>query len=141
MTNSSSIDPVTIQAYRETHYIVESETPVTLRVGERNVALAALHKEAGVESSAFVTAWNPFSQKHDDDLNARRQEALADDLARLGVTVMDGEGKHPVDGWGEPSFLVLGISLEAAKELGARNEQNAIVWAGADAVPQLVLLR
>lgn len=36
---------------------------------------------------------------------------------------------------------MLRISLEAAKELGARYEQNAIVWAGADAMPQLILLR
>ena len=31
--------------------------------------------------------------------------------------------------------------VEAAKALGTRLEQNAIVWAGGDAVPQLILLR
>jgi len=36
---------------------------------------------------------------------------------------------------------VPGLSLEASKSLGARFEQNAIVWSGADAVPQLILLR
>src|SRR5690349_17401467 len=141
MSFTSKLDPATIQAYRETHYLVEGKTPMTLRVGERNEALAALQSEAGVESSAFVTAWNPYSQKHDDDLNARRQEELADELAKLGVKVIEGEGKHPVDEWGERSFLVLGISLEASKQLGTRYEQNAIVWAGADAVPRLILLR
>lgn len=70
MPNSSIIDPATIQAYHETHFIIEGDTPMTLRVGERNEALAALHKEVGVGFSAFVTAWNPYSQKHDDDLNA-----------------------------------------------------------------------
>lgn len=114
---------------------------MTLRVDERNEALAALHKEAGVESSAFVTAWNPYSQKHGDDLNGRRQKELADELGKLSLRVIEGVGKHPVDKWGEPSFLVLGISLEAARELGARYEQNAIVWAGTDAMPQLISLR
>jgi len=51
-------------------------------------------------------------------------------------------GQHPSNRWApEPSFLVLGLSLEAAKALGSRHEQNAIVWCGIDATPQLVLLR
>jgi hypothetical protein len=36
---------------------------------------------------------------------------------------------------------VLGMALDAAQEVGRRYGQNAIVWAGADAVPELVLLR
>ena len=42
---------------------------------------------------------------------------------------------------GEASYLIFGLTLEAAKMLGMRLEQNAIVWAGVDAVPQLILLR
>ena len=36
---------------------------------------------------------------------------------------------------------MVGLAQEAAKALGTRLEQNAIVWAGGDAVPQLILLR
>lgn len=36
--------------------------------------------------------------------------------------------------------LVLGLALEAAKSLGNAYEQNAVIWCGADAVPNLVLL-
>ena len=54
----------------------------------------------------------------------------------------EGMGEHPSGQWpGEPSFLILGLPLDAAKQLGARHEQNAIVWCGTDAVPQLILLR
>jgi hypothetical protein len=42
---------------------------------------------------------------------------------------------------GEASYLIFGLTLEAAKALRTRLEQNAIVWTGADAVPQLILLR
>jgi hypothetical protein len=35
----------------------------------------------------------------------------------------------------------LGISRQQAMDLGDRLEQNAIVWCGPDAVPELVLLR
>ncbi|UUZ55406.1 DUF3293 domain-containing protein [Massilia sp. H-1] len=41
----------------------------------------------------------------------------------------------------EPSFLVRGLSLEDASALGRQLRQNAIVWCGADLVPQLILLR
>lgn len=140
MTSSSNIDKDTIKAYLETHYRVEGNAPMTLLVGTPNAALAALHETAQVESSAFITAWNPFSQPHNDEVNARRQEALANELAKLWVKFIDAIGKHPASDWSEPSFLALGLSLETAKELGSRYEQNAIVWAGRDAVPQLGLL-
>ena len=38
------------------------------------------------------------------------------------------------------SFFVLGVSCAAAQSLGRKFEQNAILWCGPDAVPQLFLL-
>ena len=38
-------------------------------------------------------------------------------------------------------MLALGLALEHAKAIARRFEQNAIVWAAADAIPRLVLLR
>lgn len=141
MNTSSTIDPATIQAYRETHYCVEGDASITLLVDQKNDALAALHKAAGVESSAFITAWNPYSRKCDDETNAELQKELIDELTTRGLRFVNGVGRHPASDWAEPSVLVLGVSLEAAKRLGVRYEQNAIVWCGADAVPELVLLR
>ncbi|MFP3700852.1 DUF3293 domain-containing protein, partial [Burkholderia sp. SIMBA_013] len=80
MNSASIINPATIQAYRETHFCVEDDTPFTLQIGQKNDALAALHKAAGVESSAFVTAWNPYSRKCDDETNAELQKKLIDEL-------------------------------------------------------------
>jgi len=141
MNTSSVIDPATIQAYRETYYYVEGDASITLLVDQKNDALAALHKTAGVESSAFVTAWNPYGRKCDDETNAELQRKLTDELTTRGLRFVNGVGRHPESDWAEPSLLVLGISLEAAKRLGVRYEQNAIVWCGASAVPELVLLR
>jgi len=140
--SDSDIPRETIQAYLETHYRVRGDTPTTLKVGETNPTLTALHEAHDAECSAFITACNPFSQSSSDDFNAARQRALADELKQLGFTFIDGIGQHPSNNWpGEASFLVLGLSLEAAKALGTRYGQNAIVWSGADATPQLVLLR
>lgn len=41
----------------------------------------------------------------------------------------------------EPSILILGLSLAAAKVLAEKYQLNAFVWSGVDAMPQLVLLR
>lgn len=41
----------------------------------------------------------------------------------------------------EPSFLLFGLPLETARPLGKKLDQNAIVWFGGDAVPELILLR
>jgi len=139
---ASAIDAATLQAYRETHYRVLGDLPMILLVDQPSAPLAALHRALGVASSAFITAANPFSLRCDDDANARRQQALARDVAKMGLRTIEAAGEHPANGWpAEPSFLVPGLSLEDARALGEKYEQNAVVWSGADAVPRLVLLR
>ncbi|MFD1558426.1 DUF3293 domain-containing protein [Paraburkholderia silviterrae] len=142
MFSDSNIARDTIQAYLETHYEVLGEMPATLQIGQFNPALATLHDARHVACSAFVTACNPLSRRLDPQANAARQEALAHELAALGLTCIEGVGKHPSNQWpGEASFLVLGVTLDAARALGEKHGQNAIVWCGADAVPHLILLR
>ena len=138
----SAIAPATIAAYRETDYWVGGDTPFTLRVGEFSPALAALHEARRVDSSAFITACNPFSRALDAAANAERQAALLHDLRQRRLGCVEGIGQHPSGDWpGEPSMLVLGIALDEARALGHAYEQNAIVWVGADATPRLMLLR
>jgi hypothetical protein len=138
----SDIPRDTIQAYLETHYHVRGNAPTTLKIGETNATLAVLHRAADVECSAFVTAFNPFSGEQPADVNAARQQELARVLAQRGLTTIDGLGEHPTNGWdGEASFLALGLALDDAIQLGKQHGQNAIVWAGIDAMPQLILLR
>ena len=138
----SVIAQSSIQAYLETDYHVHGAMRVTLNVGVANACLAALQRSHSVESSAYVTACNPFSKALDDSSNDARQAVLARELHQHGLIHISGIGQHPTNGWpGEQSFLVLGLSREDAKMLGARHEQNAIVWCGPDAVPELALLR
>ena len=134
-----------IQAFLETHYRVHQDVPdappLTLRVGQASAALAALHRTHGVDCSAFLTAYNPFAQQVDDASNLQRQEALRQEVSRRSLVFLPGEGQHPTNGWpAEPCVLVLGLSLEAAKVMGRKHEQAAIVWSGPTAVPLLVLL-
>jgi hypothetical protein len=90
----------------------------------------------------FVTAYNPKGKSLDDAANVKRQEGLREELRGRRLRCIDGVGMHPSNGWpAESSFLVLGIGLDEARELGARWGQDAVVWCGMDAVPRLVLLR
>lgn len=142
MFSDSAIDRNTIQAYLETDYRVHGDVSSTLRVGVVCPELAALHQGHQADCSAFITACNPFSQAFDEAANAERQAALARELTQRSLTFIDGVGQHPSNQWpSEASFLVLGLTLEAARTLGIRLEQNAIIWSGIDAVPQLILLR
>jgi hypothetical protein len=138
----SRVPADTVQAYRETLFVVQGDHPIMLRIGERNDSILSLYVETQSDCCAFITACNPYSEPLNDVANAERQARLERGLAGQGWKFFPGLGKHPSGDWlGEPSFLVLGVSREEAKALGERFEQNAIVWCGADAVPELVLLR
>lgn len=131
-----------VQAFRETEYRVLDEQPFTLRVDEASPELLDRYRQFRVNCSAFITACNPYSVCVDDAENQARQAELAKELSSRGLTFIDGVGQHPSNNWpGEISILALGMDLEAAKALGNRYEQNAILWAGADGVPLLILLR
>ncbi len=142
MTTNSAIDPDTLRAYRETEYRVLGPTPFTLRNGEHSAPLAEMHAACQASSSAFITACNPHSVLLSEVENAQAQTALAHELAQAGLACLPGIGADPTGDWPvEPSFLVLGITQDAAEALARRFNQNAILWSGPDAVPQLVLLR
>lgn len=143
-----------IRAYRETHFRVAASVPgsallpgelfleagFVLQVGQPSAALQALHRAAGVKCSAFITACNPFSQALTPKQNQERMNVLRAELGRQSLTYLNGEGVHPNGQWpGEASVLVLGISREAAQRMGEHWEQNAIVWCGEDAVPELLV--
>jgi hypothetical protein len=137
----SEIPQVTLTAYLKTDYRVFSKPLFTLRVNQTSEPLAKLLQQHKTNCAAFITACNPFSRKLDDAANAARQAELARELTQRGLNFIQGEGRHPSGRWVEPSYLVLGLSLDDAKALGMRFEQNAVVWCGSDTVPKLVLLR
>lgn len=139
---STSIAPDVLESYRETDYLVFSDPLIRLKVDTHHPALAALHAQKGVECSAFLTAWNPHGGWATPDENGSRMAALMASLDRRGVEMLPALGRHPTSGRpGEGSLLALGLGLEEAKELGLVYLQDAIVWAGKDATPRLILLR
>ena len=67
---------------------------------------------------------------------------LGRELRGLYPIVIEGAGADPTGAWPpENSYFALGADLDAARAIGLRYRQDAVVWAGLDAVPQLILLR
>ena len=112
---------------------------VVLHVGVHSPALAALHRSRGVESSAFITAWNPGSRPLGKEENQARNEALARDAFAAGFQLLRGEGHSPDRDWCEESYLVLGIGRREALALARKHGQVAFLSMGAQAVPELVI--
>ncbi|HEU5302497.1 MAG TPA: DUF3293 domain-containing protein [Acidimicrobiia bacterium] len=79
--------------------------------------------------ASFVTAHNPGGPVIDDATNARRHEALLDDVARHGWTWWPAVGGEPGGSHTEDGVLLLDTSIDDALALAARFDQDAIyVW-------------
>jgi hypothetical protein len=117
---------------------VDASPPFGLRVNEPCSELAVRYKKAKVDCCAYITARNPFSKNLNEASKTDRQATLERELQHRCLNFISGIGQHPGNHWpGEPSFLILGLSLEAAKIMGRKYEQNALVWAGPDMTPKL----
>lgn len=131
-----------ILAYTTTDFRVLEPQAFTLRVGQHSADLQSLYVELGVTCAGYLTAWNPFSEEASEVDNENAQRQLLRQLSIEGFLALNALDLDPSGDWpGEESVFVPGLSLDRAKLLGSEFGQNAIVWAGSDAVPQLVLLR
>ena len=130
------IDSSLRQKYLDTDYIISDDPPLLMKVGEQSDDLRVLLGSMGVESAAFITAWNPHSEKLTDDENDDRQAVLLTDIEkmRLNYLVGYGQGKD----WQEYSYFVLGIDKDQATAMATRFEQNAYVWIGPAGIPELI---
>lgn len=96
-------------------------------------------RQRALKSWAFITACNPRSEPLAPEENHLRQADLRDYLLSLGYSIFPGRGIAEEPGWPpEKSFLILGISREAAVRLGTMLEQIAIVAGEHGAVADLV---
>ena len=140
--HQTELDHALVAAYRATRYRVFASPPFELKVDRPSAALNSLMQTAGVRAAAFITAWNPRGETRAPEFNRERQDALRQALRDGGLHFVEGFGAHADDErLGEESLLALGLDRRAAGTLGARFEQNAILWSGSNAVPRLILLR
>jgi Protein of unknown function (DUF3293) len=131
--------PELLEAYKLTVYtIAGSEGSLTLHVGQHSEWLARELGNHNASCAAFVTAYNPGSELQPDTSNRLRNAEMlrmVQDRPFLVVDAIAPDGRWPV----EKGYLVFGLEKERALHIGRAFGQVAILWAGADAVPEVVL--
>lgn len=117
------------EAYRATSFF--AETPLgqlCLRDGDAHADLDTLLERYAVDSWAYITAYNPASDRLSEAENRHRQGQLEAAIGSAGYVFFRGQGIGQDQQWPpEPSVLVLGISKEEARELGRKFGQVAIL--------------
>ena len=141
--HASKLGPGLIAAYRAAHFRVDGEPPFTMIVDVPSPSLRRLMRERGHAAAMFITGWNPGGKRLPRVENELRQRQLREDLRAAGFGWVTGAGSDPTQVWpdDEASVLVLGVDRAAACRWGLAQAQNAVLWAGDDAVPRLLLLR
>jgi hypothetical protein len=117
-------------AYAEAVFDVEApDGTATLSVGRPSVDLPpSLHGRR----LAVVTAYNPGAKRPGEEVNSRVNDLLRVVIEAAGWSYLLGVGRSPSGDHAEPSFAVIDISDEQAKDLGARFDQACVFyWDGA----------
>ena len=142
MLAHTKISAEKIAAYRATDYrFGEGADAITLRIDEASSALESLYVRLAHTRGVFITAFNPYGEVHGDEANEAAHLRLGRELKELHAIVMEGAGADPKAVWPqEKSYFSLGADLEAARVLGRRYRQDAVVWVGRNAIPKLILL-
>ena len=129
-------------AYLSTTYraFIVNQNQLDLIVGQSNHTLDQLLSSVGLDSYAFITAWNPFSKTVSIEENHTANESLKSELGQYRIYEGIGIPKQPSKWEGEHSFLILGINKDEAIRLGTKYEQNAIIYGEAGSQPELLML-
>ena len=140
---SSEIPADLIARYRAADYRAGSgSAAIMLRIDQYSESLSQLLATSGQQCAVVITACNPRSRPQSPAANRAADAHLREELRRHTDQVIEGTGSDPSGAWlPEQSLLALGVDLATAQTLGEQFGQNAIVWAGADAIPRLILLR
>jgi hypothetical protein len=141
--NGSEIPDSRIKAYLKTEYrFTAGPGAVTLRIGRRSEELWRIYLRYGLACGATITAYNPHGRLRSMGANDAANRRLGGALRSLCRSVFGGTNTEPSGAWPEEqSYFALGVKRDAARTMGIRYHQDAIVWVSADAVPRLLLLR
>jgi hypothetical protein len=129
------------QEYARTKYCfdVSARRRICFKVGARSAARDRVLERAGASKWAFITAWNPGSERLPESENARRQVQLAAMLHADGYRCLPGEGIGPDGTWpAEESLFVMAIAEREARRVGRAFGQLAIVAGVAGGPAELV---
>ncbi len=118
----SKIDEEKIIAFQKTIYTVFTGVEkIPFSIGVWSNGLKKIFRDKNEKTGIFITAFNPYGQIQNDDMNAVSNKNLLFDLQKLAKYVYLGQGADPTGNWpAEASFLALGVDIKTSKELGEK---------------------
>ncbi len=117
------------EAYLNTDYRTTESPFLSILPLQKNPTLDEFLLSQGHASWAFITAFNPQSRLLDLRENRLRNQKLEKDLVRLRLDFRRGIGEGKEGDWpAEESFLILGLTLAQAMDLGRAYDQKAILF-------------
>ena len=137
----TTINSHLLEQYKSADYYIEAIPPFILKIGIFSYELSKIYETSHQTKAGLISASNPRSKKLPNEINKERNKNLEEMIQEKGLNYIYGEGKCGQDDWdGEESFLILGIDQKQAMIFGKAFDQNAIVWCGKNAIPELILL-
>ena len=129
-----------LYAYLNTDYYIDApDAPFKLNIGCYSSELYRLHQKFSVNTSLYITAWNPLSEQLTDEKNNAKQQMLVSDIVDLGFDMIAGRGIAQSGDWPpEESIVVLGCDESTAITLSQKYRQNAVVFSDVNARPRLI---
>ena len=124
--------------YSHAEYVVLSSPPIVFKIDERFAELDELMARCGVSVASFITACNPRGLHQSDRENLLAMNQLLSAINDLRLPYFKGFGRDPEGTWKEDSYLIMGVELDQARQLGQLFQQNAIVMLVHNMTPKLV---
>lgn len=115
-----------LRAYQASIYEID-DPHLTIRPGETNPRLDELLVSEGLQTWAFITAWNPQSVQPKDPADNHAAQARLLERVRHH-RIWSGRGRSVDATWHEDSLLIGGITEPEAARIGREFNQRAIVF-------------
>jgi len=125
---SEKLDELSLEsAYEQTDYQI-IDPKISIKCGAINPTLDLFLKKLGKRNWTFISAANPRSIIQSAKINAWNNTNLEIDLAKSGCAYTYAIGEATSGDWpAEESFIVFNMSIETARSLAEKYNQNAIL--------------
>lgn len=130
------------EAYLKTTYeIYKEQTTYSILIEQSNDYFQSFCKKNKISTWAIITAYNPYSKKCSKEENKNNNQNLKTILLDENYIILEASGVPENTNWeSEKSYFVSNISLDSAKAIGIKFQQNAIVYGTNTSLAQLVWL-
>ncbi|MCB5186776.1 DUF3293 domain-containing protein [Methylobacillus caricis] len=136
------LSPELLEAYQDADYVVNHDQQAfVIRIGLASPEMDKILEQHAATTMAVISAFNPLSKPADEAINIQNTEKLGNELRSRHLEFRKGLARSRSNQWPEENFIVIGITLDAAKELGRHYHQNAIVFYEKPGIAKLILLR